>query len=178
MTDDQFWAMIASSRENAEGDAQTDQLKSLLSRLAPPEILAFEQLLFAKRAESYRWDLWGIATLIHGDFCSDDSFEDFRLWLISQGREAYEQVLANPEAVLDLLDRERVSRKYAYVPRFMDYEALGAVAYEAYEGVTGEALSIMDTLVGKTWPAQPQGERWQEEALPSLFPRVAARFCQ
>jgi len=53
MTDDQFWAMIASSRENAEGDAQTDQLKSLLSRLAPPEILAFEQLLFAKRAESY-----------------------------------------------------------------------------------------------------------------------------
>ncbi len=58
----------------------------------------------------------------------------------------------------------------------MDYEGLGAVAYEAYESVTGEALSIMDTLDGKTWPAQPEGENWQEEDLPSMFPRVAKRY--
>lgn len=177
MTEDQFWELIASSREPvSDSVAQEATLATLLSSLPPQEILAFEHLFFAKRAESYRWDLWGVATLVHGGFCSDDSFEDFRLWLICQGRHAYENALANPESVLDLFDRESVARKHSYVPSFMAYEGLGAVAYEAYESVTGEPLSIMDTLVGKTWPAQPQGERWQVEDLLSRFPKVAKRY--
>jgi hypothetical protein len=177
MTEDQFWELIASSQEHgSDSAAQEATLASLLSKLPPQEILAFEHLFFAKRTESYRWDLWGVATLVHGGFCSDDSFEDFRLWLICQGRQAYENALANPETVLDLFDRESFARKHSYVPRFMDYEGLGAVAYETYESITGESLSIMDTLHGKTWPAQPKGERWQEDDLLSRFPMVAKRY--
>jgi hypothetical protein len=178
MTEDQFWELIASSRQDvSDSAAQEATLASLLSSLPPQEILAFEHLFLTKRTESYRWDLWGVATLVHGGFCSDNSFEDFRLWLICQGHQAYKQVLSNPETVLDLFDRESVARKHSYAPRFMAYEGLGAVAHEAYESVTGEPLSIMDTLTGKTWPSQPEGECWQTEALLSMFPRVAARFC-
>ncbi|XGV97337.1 MAG: DUF4240 domain-containing protein [Leptolyngbya sp. BL-A-14] len=177
MTEDQFWELIARSREHGSDSAdQAVKLASLLSSLPPREILAFEHLFFAKRAESYRWDLWGVVTLVQGGFCSDDSFEDFRLWLICQGRQAYENALANPETVLDLFDRESVARKHSYVPSFMSYECLGAVAYEAYESVTGKPLSIMDTLVGKTWPTQPQGEPWQMKDLMSMFPSVARRY--
>jgi hypothetical protein len=31
--------------------------------------------------------------------CSDDSFENFRCWLVSMGRDVYENALANPDSL-------------------------------------------------------------------------------
>lgn len=51
-------------------------------------------------ADSYRAPLWAAAYVINGG-CSDDGFDYFRGWLIMQGREVFEQVLADPEALAD-----------------------------------------------------------------------------
>jgi hypothetical protein len=51
-------------------------------------------------AESYRWDLWGAAYLINGG-CSDDGFDYFRGWLLSQGRAIWQATLADPDSLAD-----------------------------------------------------------------------------
>ena len=52
-------------------------------------------------AQSYRIELWGAAYLLNGG-CSDDCFEYFRGWLITQGRAVYEAVLADPDSLADV----------------------------------------------------------------------------
>jgi hypothetical protein len=70
--------------------------------------------------ETYRTDLWALAYLLRGG-CSDDSFMDFRAWLILQGREAYAGALEDPDGFdvslfrgdssgyLDLLEAPRIA---------------------------------------------------------------------
>lgn len=45
---------------------------------------------------AYRTDIWALAYLLRGG-CSDDSFDAFRGWLISQGRQVFEARLAEPD---------------------------------------------------------------------------------
>jgi hypothetical protein len=89
-------------------------------------------------------------------------FEDFCRGLVGQGRQAFERVLADPENVLELLqsDVEDIS-----------CESLPYACIDAYEVVTGEEWYTDNIFVGEV-----EGERWKEEDLPRLFPRVAARF--
>ena len=96
MNDSEFWSFISKSREGvSECEEQADKLSWLLSALPAAEILSFDELFAKKRKEAYRWNLWGAAYLINGG-CSDDGFEYFRCWLISQGREVFENALKNP----------------------------------------------------------------------------------
>ena len=48
------------------------------------------------RVSPTRWDLWGVAYIVNGG-CSEDGFEYFRGWVISQGRNVTELALSNPE---------------------------------------------------------------------------------
>ncbi|OSP39974.1 hypothetical protein B7767_28795 [Streptomyces sp. 13-12-16] len=45
--------------------------------------------------------LWAAAYVINGG-CSDDGFDYFRGWLIAQGRETFERVVADPDALAEL----------------------------------------------------------------------------
>jgi hypothetical protein len=59
--------------------------------------------------------------------CSDDGFDYFRGWLLTQGREAFERALVDPDSVRDLIEPgEEVE----------DEDMLG-VASNAYKAVTG-----------------------------------------
>jgi hypothetical protein len=53
------------------------------------------------RARANEWDLWAAGYLALGGL-GDDSFLDFRTWLISQGQERFERVLAAPDDLADL----------------------------------------------------------------------------
>jgi hypothetical protein len=47
--------------------------------------------------------LWAVAFAMGGG-CGHDSFDDFRSWLISMGREVYEAALSDPATVYRLVD--------------------------------------------------------------------------
>ena len=70
-----FWALVARTRAHAQ--------------------------LRDARGWANRWDLWAAAHLALGG-ASDDSFLDFRNWLISHGRETYERASADPASIADL----------------------------------------------------------------------------
>ena len=164
MTKDDFWNLIDEARASgAECDAIVDAVADRLRVMPPTEVLAFTRHLDECRAESYRNDLWAIAYIVNGG-CSEDGFEYFRCWLITQGRTYYEAALLNPERAADHADPGSDEH---------ECEDILYVSGRIYEELTGEELP--DT--GVDFPADgPLGEEWKEEDLERLYPKLCERF--
>jgi len=96
MPADKFWQIIErAARADHDPDAHMEALRTELRTLTLEEIIAFEVAFRRYLNEAYTWDLCGTACVIHGT-CTDDSFEYFRRWLVSRGRDVYEAALADP----------------------------------------------------------------------------------
>jgi hypothetical protein len=155
---EKFWVIVDAVRKGAgkDTDARVDKLRENLSGLSAEELQQFQNVYDEQIRRSYRWDLWGAAYLMNGG-CSDDGFRYFRDWLVSEGRVVFEKALANPDSLADL-------------PRadMAELELFGYVALELFEEkATGELDRDFSTEI-----AAPVGEQWDEEQLPSLFPRL------
>ena len=108
MDETEFWELVDSTREAAEGDPeeQADLLVERLPQLDPDAVLDFARHFESRYNRAYRWDLWGAAWVLLGG-ASDDAFDAFRCWLIGQGREVFEGALHDPDSLADLLERLR-----------------------------------------------------------------------
>jgi hypothetical protein len=122
MTRDRFWDIIAASRKGfdamdleASMDRQVSRLHQLLSALSLDEVQAFGERFDECMAEAYsepkvivdmepQDGLWAVAFDIGGG-CGHDGFDDFRAWLISMGRDAFEAAVRDPRTVYDLVHR-------------------------------------------------------------------------
>ncbi|MEL7118115.1 MAG: DUF4240 domain-containing protein [Bacteroidota bacterium] len=158
-----FWSLIDSSRKSSKGDfeIQQEQLVDELMKLGAEQIIAYDKLFTTYFDHAYQWKLWAAAHTILGG-CSDDCFDDFRGWLIAQGKEVYDAALENPDSLVEVaIDTE------------MDFEGFAYCAYQAYEDLTDEELpedeerkSLLD----------PIGEEWDENDLPVLVPRLYKKY--
>jgi hypothetical protein len=118
-----FWRIIAAAR-SARGndrDSRVEALRERLADLPPRELQSFQNHYDSLITRAYRWDLWGAAYIINGG-CSDDGFRYFRDWLISEGEEAYQAALADPESLA----------KLRRIP-LAENELFGNVAFELFE---------------------------------------------
>ena len=97
---DAFWQLIADSLEHAPGRAGREHyLEGRLAALAPDGIVAFQAFLDQACDRAFTWGLRGAAMRIFGGWCSDDSFEYFRLWLIGRGRMTFERAITMPDSL-------------------------------------------------------------------------------
>jgi hypothetical protein len=105
MNRQQFWELIAAARSQAlspdDGEAVAREATALLAARPAAEIVAAQQVLWDLMADSYASPLRAAAYVINGG-CSDDGFDYFRGWLIAQGREVFERVVADPDALAGL----------------------------------------------------------------------------
>ncbi|MGP3924068.1 DUF4240 domain-containing protein [Streptomyces sp. 8N616] len=170
MDETEFWEIIDSTREAAEGDPeeQADLVVDRLVQLDPDAVLDFARHFEARFNRAYHWDVWGAAWVLLGG-ASDDAFDNFRCWLIGQGREVYEGAVHDPDALADLLDDfdEEVDG---------DAEELGYAADEAYEQLTG--LETPDLGLPRP-PREPEGTALDFEddrALAERFPKLWDAF--
>ena len=139
MTKDRFWEIIAASRAgfdpaDVEGsmDRQVSRLHELLDALPTEEVRAFAEHFGERMDEAYsepkrivdmepQDGLWAVAFQMGGG-CGHDSFDDFRSWLISMGREAFEAALRDPETVYHLVEPDEdvadviFFEEFQYVP--------------------------------------------------------------
>jgi hypothetical protein len=162
MGQQQFWEIIAQARDSAEnahvgrGAALYDELR----RLPASEVRAFQSVFDEAIKGAYRWDLWGAARIMTG-YNSDDGFIYFLNWLISEGKEVYEAALADPDSLAMVsASGDKEDEEFGYAA-LQAYEELGA-------GDLGRDFSI-ELLM-------PSGEKWHEETLPTLLPRLAALY--
>ena len=174
MDETNFWALIEESRPKAvrtgllkrrskpDLDGHREALVERLVEKGPDEILAFDRIWSGLSSRAYRNDLWEAAYVINGG-CSDDCFDYFRDYLISLGGEVYEAALRDPESLADVdLPHDEV-----------DHESVSGVAYYAWERLRGDEPLPSEPAPG---PREPAGEFHDEEELPEMYPRLAARF--
>jgi hypothetical protein len=162
---DEFWSIIEKSREGWDGnhpdgnqDRQMVALEKLLSPMPSEEVASFERHFQELFYRVYRWDLWHAAFIV-ADGCSDDSFMDFRAWLISMGRSNYEAAFADVETVGQIAALPGVE--------YVFFEGFSSVALEVYEKQTGAELDLQIPHPGK-----PAGDRVPEAEFPTRFPRL------
>ncbi|MFP3990848.1 DUF4240 domain-containing protein [Streptomyces sp. E11-3] len=170
MDETEFWEIVDSTREDAQGDPeeQADLLVERLLRLDPDAVLDFARHFEARYNRAYRWDLWGAASVLL-DGASDDAFDYFRCWLIGQGREVFEGALHDPDSLADLLDEfdEEIDG---------DGEELGYAADEAYEQLTGVVAPDLGVAPA---PPEPEGtpiDFEDDTALARYYPKLWDRF--
>ncbi len=166
MDKQQFWKIIDSSRQAANGDPeeQIEVLRDTLSGLDPDEIVDFDRILSEYHTRAYDWNLWGAAYVIGGG-CSDDGFMDFRGWLISRGESAYEAALTDPETLVKVVKDDEECQ----------IEGFQYIASEAWEEKTGK-ISGDFPQHNIERRLEPSGTAWQEEDLESRFPKLSKKF--
>jgi Protein of unknown function (DUF4240) len=129
-----FWDLIDAARADARNCcAVVSNATTLLAQRPVPEIIAAHQAVQRLMDASYLRDLWAAAHLIlHG--CSDDGFDYFRGWLLTQGRHVFESAVADPDslAAFDLLPLPYGGIGYCEDALYL--------AWEAHRIATGEDM--------------------------------------
>jgi hypothetical protein len=92
-------------------------------------------------------------------FCSDDGFTYFRFWLVLQGRDVFETVLADPEYLGEIKVNDLD----------MEAEDFMGVAHAAYETRTGAEMPRQQI----TWPRRKgrfiRSPKWFRRRFPALW---------
>ncbi|MEV4139672.1 DUF4240 domain-containing protein [Dactylosporangium sp. NPDC049742] len=130
------WRLVDEARAGLGGSPSADDVAAAMVRLLgarPPAVIAaFDRPFDELVAESYRAGLWAAAYVINGG-ASDDGFEYFRGWLITQGRETFERAVADPDS---LAAHPAVVAAAAECDE-LECEDVLAVVWQAYRDRTG-----------------------------------------
>ncbi|MFC4144868.1 DUF4240 domain-containing protein [Micromonospora mangrovi] len=136
MRTDDFWQLIDRARTGAgEPGAVAARAVALLAELPPEEIVGYAHHQQRVLAASYTVDLWGAAYLINGG-ASDDGFEYFRGWLMTQGRAVFAQAVRSPDALAELPQ----VRAAALSGEEFECEEMLSVPWDAYRKATATDL--------------------------------------
>jgi uncharacterized protein DUF4240 len=162
MDSERFWSIIQGCHEASGGDMdRKDQLiKAAISRLSCKEAEAFYVIFNQMMDAAYTWGLWGAAYVINGG-CGDDAFADFRASLISRGRAAYQEPIADSDSLAD---------------EDIDFDAW---FHEGFQyGVTEGVKAALGTRPRRATPppAIPAGKQWTEATVRDNFPKLANRL--
>jgi hypothetical protein len=171
----EFWQIIDTASQVANGDAELleAKLEEALAQHSPNDIIDFELLLRKYILEADDFRIMAAQKIIQG-WVSDDPYLYFRCWLISQGEQVYFEALRNPDFLAELDATEDNT----------DFESLLYVATEAFRVSTSNdeeddsfPRSIaFDRGLDYDGPTETKGEDWTEEQLPTLLPKLWAKF--
>jgi hypothetical protein len=152
-----FWALFDEwCREAGSPELVPQTVLTRLSRFGDTDIVAFDRHLRARLASSNTWRMRGAAHLISGG-CTAQSFQSFRLWLMTRGREVYEGINADPDRLSEL------------DPRWGQLEPLLFVPTRAYEAATNGRIPftpVPDPTLDKAWSFD------DEQEMKSRYPRL------
>jgi hypothetical protein len=167
MTRDDFWDILDAAQSDAAFDRARlpDALRAQLEELDEDAVLAFVRHFDDLRHDAYRHEPWAAAWILGGG-ASDEDFSDFRDWLISQGRQPFDDALRDPERLLNHFDATELQD--AFDPDIRQ------VATDLYTELTGQSDLPEGTV--RPDPAQMGGRPWRPEDLPRRFPRLWRAF--
>ncbi|PZG12657.1 hypothetical protein C1I95_25335 [Micromonospora craterilacus] len=173
MRTDDFWQLIDRARAGGgEPDAIATRAVALLAARDPEEIVGYARHQQRVLAASYRVDLWGAAYLINGG-ASDDGFEYFRGWLMTQGREIFAGAVADPDSLAELPQVRAASLS----GEEFECEDMLAVPWDAYRKATATDLPADRQAV----PVPDLNDFWDfddEDEARRRLPRLAALFVE
>ena len=172
---DKFWALIdeAVKSSNGNNSLKEDYLTTELEKLSLDEIKDFE-LAFRKCViDADDFNVMAAQKIIDG-YVSDDTYLYFRCWLIGQGQTVYSETLKNPDYLANLVNEGDEC----------DWEGIMYLATKAYSQKTGKEEDetfprdvAIEMGLDYDFGAPPtKGTDWTEEQLPTLLPKLWAKF--
>jgi hypothetical protein len=167
--DERWWRLVDRARQEAgtaEPKARAALLVEWLSGLEVGEIVAFDRFFLERVNAAYRTDLWEIAYIMRGG-CSDDGFDYFLGWLISEGKQRYLAALADPRAAAEGIDPD---------DGLFECEEMWGAASRAFAAKTGESQETYYDQHAPSVPRSDIGEPFDEDTVEERYPEVAARF--
>ncbi|MEM0947908.1 MAG: DUF4240 domain-containing protein [Pseudomonadota bacterium] len=159
MSDALFWDIVANAQSGADSETVLN-IEDQMVTYTPKAIRDAAKIALSRLSDAYRNDIWALAYLLQ-DGCSDDAFEDFRNWMILQGRTMFDGIVAAPDQ-FDPADAEGA-----------DFGAASGLiqAFEnAYLRRSGKPLTLPRMKMPKI---DPDEERF-EDLLPNLTARLAS----
>ncbi|MFC8173739.1 MULTISPECIES: DUF4240 domain-containing protein [unclassified Streptomyces] len=189
MNEDAFWALIdeLGSRPGTR-DERLEWLEGELLRRPADESVAFQVRLEKACGTADTHALWRAANRIEGGHCTDDGFHYFTLWLVGQGRKAYEAVLADPDALADVPEVRALAGRHRDDwddDEWPEWEELDYVAQDAYDELTGQEDDDGEEFLDAVEEAEEalgeeEGEEDEERGAAgpegSALPRLTALF--
>lgn len=165
MTMEHFWQLIEQSRAaRLKGETQIGSLEKALCALPPNQIVEFEGNCWDLLSLSYKREIWAVATIIQPS-CTHGSFDAARAWVVLEGKDFFDEVMAKAENLARRAPRGQVP----WVP---DGEMLLRLVPRIYLKITGEDLPTLPRKI----PYVLKGERWTEFDLPELYPALWKRY--
>jgi len=189
---DEFWELVERARADAtesgvawpSGSAIGAALVERLASLTPERIVEFHRCFTHVARRAHQWDQCAAAFVIWG-YLSDDGFSDFKAGLVGLGRDTFERVVADADALADL-PLVRAAAAGETVRFVLAAEAIHYAAARAYERRTGDAEAFWDALDGLAdeEDGPSGGTRWSgrfgsaEDAaqIPVRLPRLYGLF--
>lgn len=169
MTPDEFWLAINEARNHATTDTKIPSLlEAQLAKESLAHIVSFEEQLHARFNEAYDAKLWVAAGVILGN-CSDDSFTDFRGWLIAQGRDVF-------------LAAVRYSDTLANIVRFTGDDGAPRLFYlcytptRVYRQKLGNKFADIPIPYIRPQLRNSEVRNWDDQQIQRSLPRLSARF--
>ena len=162
MNENRFWTLVDAAREaaGASVDGRVMALCAQLLRLSAAELQQFQDVYDAQLKRAYRWDICAAAKITEGHV-TDDSFLNFRDWLISEGRAVFEAAMRDPDTLASGAPFQETSlEKFGY--------AALAVFQQKGAGELKRSRVIEDGM--------PEGQDWREDDLPALLPKLWAKY--
>ncbi|MBL4755382.1 MAG: DUF4240 domain-containing protein [Flavobacteriales bacterium] len=171
MNEDQYWMLISISlAHTSDQENQASYLTSELQELSPEEMVGFRLRTDRLLSDSHTSDLWCAAFLINGG-CSDDAFEYFRCWLISRGKEAYNNAKKSADSLINQIKEgeEYEFEEFAYIAMtaFKNETALELDDYIDYDKV--ETRDSSTEQIDFTW------EEENPDSMQAICPKIFAQ---
>jgi hypothetical protein len=165
MDEEAFWQVVAETRIDSGGNIadQPDALAGRLAALPVDEVLEFRDRLLEASAKANTNDMVEAAALLLGGV-GDDSFEDFRSWLICHGREIFARAVADPDSIVELSFDDAEDD-------FGSAEIFSAVPSDLIRSIGGD-VEVDD------YPREPDASEWSiydRDTLATRFPRLYGR---
>jgi len=175
ISETQYWESVDRARVNADDDREfLDDLTKELETWTPKELVGFRLRTDILLSESYSSELWCAAYIMNGG-CSDDGFEYFRCWLISNGQVMYEAAINDPDSIALHLEAEQ---------EYYELEEFWYAANNVFDNKTGKDLNdYIDRDVFNYGESHYVGTEftWSEddpESMKVICPRLYSRFIE
>ncbi|QDV09415.1 hypothetical protein Poly30_49730 [Planctomycetes bacterium Poly30] len=142
MEEARFWDLVQQAKRQASGDMlkRPSELNGILRDVEPLDVAAFHERYTKELERADKPSLRAIADAFIKN-CTDSNFVAFRDWLISEGRETFDRVVADPSSLPAPVGKEIVT-----------LEAFGYVAPRVYKSKAGKPISraIEDQIAAAT----------------------------
>jgi hypothetical protein len=176
-----FWKIMdyAFAKAKFDNEQREQTILDQLTKLTPEQIQQFEIIFQQMNQKASTWNNMAAHTIIEGG-SSDDTYFYFRCWLISLGKQNFDNTLNNTDYLATL--EIPINKEYGYGE--VIFEELIPLSDKAYSIVTGKKKEdetfprnyAMNTGLFYDSNTDITGIEWTEKDLPKIAPNLYKKF--